>query len=131
MLAALKESMNSAIKYIGYISISLVAVAVAFVGYSYIKSKKIENEVLELIPSLLAEISDYEQYSALGAYETCPTKESNQVEIQVTDPVQAVLQLDCNFRNGAAAVYIKLQRTDNEWVVSKLRVNSDVFAPHF
>lgn len=123
--------MNSAIEYIGYVSISLVTVAVAFVGYSYIESKKYEDEVLELVPSLLAEISGYEQYSALGAYETCPAKESNQVEIQVTDPVQAVLELDCNFRNGAAAVYVKLRRTGEEWEVSKFRVNSDVFANHF
>ncbi len=123
--------MNPAMKYIGYISITLVAVAVAFVGYSYIESQKYEGEVLELMPSLLAEISGHEQYSALGAYESCPAKESNHIEIQVTDPIQAVLELECNFQNGAAAVYAKLQRTNNEWEVSKLRVSSDVFAPTF
>jgi len=118
-------------KYVGYICIVLVAATAAFIGYSYIEAKNYEAEVLELLPGLLTEISGYEQYSALGDYKSCPTKESNNVEIQVVDPVEAILELDCYFENGTAVVYAKLQRTNNEWEAVKLQVSSEIFAPAF
>lgn len=123
--------MNPAKKYLGYISAALALTVIALLGFSYAKSKGYETEVLALMPRLLADIPSRNQYSALGAYESCPTKKANNIEIQVTNPVQAELEFDCTFKNGPATVYAKIQRKDSEWELIKLQVSSDVFAPAF
>lgn len=123
--------MNQAMKYAGYISATLVLTAIAVLSVSYAKSKGYETEVLELMPRLLADIPSRKQYSALGAYESCPAKEANSIEIQVSNPVHAELEFDCNFKNGTATVYAKIQRNDGEWEPVRLQVSSDVFVPAF
>lgn len=118
-------------KVFGYISTVIIFIGAVFFGLAYVEFKKYKSEIVELIPALITEISKSEQYSSLGDYSDCPTNGAGDVEIQVSEPVKAEVEMACVFENGKADIYVKLHRTNNEWEIAKVRVTSDAFVSSF
>ena len=123
--------MNNTLKYFGILFILIVLAGAVIAGKTYFDIEKYQKEVEELLPSLLEIVSGTEKYSALGKYDSCPEKKSNQVVVIISDPVRASVELDCMFSNGQADVVAKLSKIDGEWEITKMRVSSHVFLPIF
>ncbi len=120
------------LKVLGLIFILVVLIIGGFLSNSYLNYQTFEKEVSAMVPGILQNLQKKDMYTSLGAYKSCPKKEGNNIEIQMSEPVTASVALNCEFENGSADVDLVLNHNESSgWVIDKQRVSSSVFNPAF